>query len=141
MSHASILVHFNAEGPLNGRCSIAADLADRFHALLIGIAGWAPMSVFPPPEDVLEKAAMSDCHLQEMKTLLDQKGTEFCAAFARPSRPVEWRSRLDVPTEAVARAARAADLVIIGKTGARIRSEISILESQAKSRPAPTRRA
>jgi nucleotide-binding universal stress UspA family protein len=49
-----------------------------------------------------------------MKTLLDQKGKEFCAAFGRPDRRVEWRSILDFPTEAIAREARAADLVIIG---------------------------
>ena len=98
---------------LGGRVSIAADLADRFHARLIGVAGWAPMSVFPA-EEALENPAPGDFHLQDMKTLLDQKGKEFCAAFGRPDRRVEWRSILDFPTEAVACEARAADLVIIG---------------------------
>ena len=98
---------------LDGRVSIAADLADRFHARLIGVAGWAPMSVFPA-EEALENPAPGDLHLQDMKTLLDQKGKEFCAAFGRPDRRVEWRSILDFPTEAVACEARAADLVIIG---------------------------
>ena len=113
MSYASLLVHVDADATLDGRNSIAADLADRFHALLIGIAGWAPMWVFPTQESI-ENPAPGDFHLQDMKTLLDQKGKEFCAAFAKPDRRVEWRSILDVPTEAVARTARAADLVIIG---------------------------
>ena len=47
MSYASLLVHVDADGQLDGRTNIAVDLADRFHARLIGVAGWAPMSVFP----------------------------------------------------------------------------------------------
>ena len=117
MSYASVLVHVDHEAPLEGRCSIAAELADRFHALLIGVAAWAPMAVFPPAEEVSEKPAVGDFHLQDMKTLLDQKGKEFCAAFGTPDRRVEWRSILDFPTEAVARQARAADLVIIANLG------------------------
>jgi nucleotide-binding universal stress UspA family protein len=113
MSYASLLVHVDADGRLDGRSSIAADLADRFHALLIGLAAWAPMSVFPA-ERAVENPAVGDFHLQDMQTLLDQKGKEFCAAFARPDRKVEWRSIVDFPTEAIAREARAADLVIIG---------------------------
>ena len=104
MSYASLLVHVDADGRLGSRSSIAADLADRFHALLIGLAAWAPMSVFPA-EQAVENPAIGDFHLQDMKTLLDQKGKEFCAAFARPDRKVEWRSILDFPTEAIAREA------------------------------------
>jgi nucleotide-binding universal stress UspA family protein len=113
MSYTSLLVHVDADGRLDGRSGIAADLADRFHALLIGLAAWAPMSVFPV-EQAGKNPAVGDFHLQDMKTLLDQKGKKFCAAFARPDRKVEWRSILDFPTEAIAREARTADLVIIG---------------------------
>jgi nucleotide-binding universal stress UspA family protein len=113
MSYASLLVHVDADGQFDGRINIAADLADRFHARLIGVVGWAPMSVFPA-EEALKNPAPEDFHLRDKKTHLDQKGKEFCAACGRPDRRVEWRSVLDFPTEAVAREARAADLVIIG---------------------------
>src|SRR6516165_9523224 len=113
MSYVSLLVHVDADAQLDGRSHVAADLADRFHAVLIGIAGWAPMSVFPA-EEAIENPAVGDFHLQDMKTLLEQKGKEFCTAFGRAGRQVEWRSNLEFPTEAVAREARAADLVIIG---------------------------
>jgi CBS domain-containing protein len=36
------MVHVDAETKLNGRVSVAASLAERFRAHLIGIAGWAP---------------------------------------------------------------------------------------------------
>jgi nucleotide-binding universal stress UspA family protein len=113
MPYVSLLVHVDLEGPMRGHVSVAADLADLFRARLIGVAGWAPMSVFLAQE-ALDNPGVGDFHLQDMKTLLDQRGKEFCAAFGTPERKVEWRSILDFPTEAVAREARSADLVIIG---------------------------
>jgi nucleotide-binding universal stress UspA family protein len=113
MSYATLMVHVDVDGRLGGRVGVAASLADRFHAHLIGIAGWAPMSVFLADE-ALTNPAPADIHLQDMKSLLDLKGKEFRAAVGTNGRSVEWRSILDFPTEAVAREARAADLVIIG---------------------------
>jgi nucleotide-binding universal stress UspA family protein len=112
MSYASLLVHVDADSEFDGHISIAAELADRFHARLIGVAGWAPMSVFLA-EEALRGAPPTVPDLQDMKSLLDLKGKEFCAAFGTRDRKVEWRSILDFPTDAVAREARAADLVII----------------------------
>ena len=43
----------------------------------------------------------------------DEKGSFACVGLARSH--VEWRSSLDFPTEFIAREARAADLVIIGR--------------------------
>ncbi len=113
MTYATLMVHVDVDGELGGRVSVAADLADLFHAHLIGIAGWAPMSVFPV-EEMQTDPAPGDTHLQDMRALLDAKGNQFCAAVGTGERRVEWRSVLDIPTEAVAREARAADLVIIG---------------------------
>ena len=105
-------LHVECEGELGGHVSIAAGLADLFRARLVGVAGWAPMSVFLAQE-AFDNPSPGDFHLQDMKTLLDQRGKEFCAALDKPDRRVEWRSILDFPTEAVAREARSADLVII----------------------------
>jgi nucleotide-binding universal stress UspA family protein len=113
MSYATLMVHVHAEGELSGRVAIAADLADRFHAHLIGIAGWAPISLFLS-EEMIRNPPPTHPHLQDMMSMLDLKGREFSAAVEGGGRRVEWRSILEVPTEAVAREARAADLVIIG---------------------------
>jgi nucleotide-binding universal stress UspA family protein len=113
MSYASLMVHVDADGELAGRVGIAAGLADRFDAHLIGIAGWAPMSVFLADE-ARDNPTPASRHLQDMRSLLEQKGKEFCAAVGASGRRAEWRSVLDYPAEAVAREARAADLVIIG---------------------------
>ena len=81
MSYVSLMVHVDADRELGGRIGIAADLADRFHARLIGVAGWAPMSVFLAQEALINPApAVPD--LQDMKSLLDLKGQQFCKAVA-----------------------------------------------------------
>ena len=94
MTYATLMVHVDVDGELGGRVSVAADLADRFDAHLIGIAGWAPMSVFPV-EEMQTAPAPGDTHLQDMRTLLDAKGEQFCAAVGTGERRVEWRSVLD----------------------------------------------
>ncbi len=113
MSYATLMVHVDVDAKLGRRVNIAADLAERFRARLIGIAGWAPMSV-SAPEEPGNDTTQSDFHLQDMKTLLEQKGKEFRAAVSKLDGRTEWRFELDFPTEVVAREARAADLVIIG---------------------------
>jgi nucleotide-binding universal stress UspA family protein len=113
MTYAALMVHVDLDGELPGRVQVAADLAERFRAHLIGVAGWAPMSVFLA-EEARRDPATSESHLQDMRSLLDEKGKAFRAAVAKADPHAEWRSVLDYPTEVVAREARAADLVIIG---------------------------
>jgi nucleotide-binding universal stress UspA family protein len=112
MTYTTLMVHVDVDSELGGRAHLAAGLADRLGAHLIGIAGWAPMAVFLAA-DAPTEPAVGDFHLQDMRTLLDQKGKQFCAAVDSGDRRAEWRSFLELPTEAVAREARAADLVIV----------------------------
>ena len=79
MSYASLMVHVDVDAEVGGRVAIAADLADRFRTHLIGVAGWAPMSVFPA-DNPQNDPVPPDPHFQDMKALLDQKGQEFHAA-------------------------------------------------------------
>jgi hypothetical protein len=46
MAYATLMVHVDADGELPPRVKIAAELAERFQASLIGVAAWAPISVF-----------------------------------------------------------------------------------------------
>jgi nucleotide-binding universal stress UspA family protein len=113
MSYATLMVHVDTEGELSGRVHVASDLADRFRAHLIGVTGWGQMALFQP-EETLTQSAPQQPLLQNMMRSLDLKGQEFLAAVESNGRRAEWRSALDIPTEVVAREARAADLVIIG---------------------------
>jgi nucleotide-binding universal stress UspA family protein len=112
MSYATLMVHVDVDAVLGVRVDIAADLAERFSADLIGVAGSAPMAVFPPDERHAD--VPSDPQLRDMKAVLDQKGQAFHAAVGKLAGHVEWRGELEFPTELVAREARAADLIVIG---------------------------
>jgi nucleotide-binding universal stress UspA family protein len=117
MSYATLIVYVDVEGKPDGRVSVAADLARRFDAHLIGIASGAPISVVLG-EDAPTEAAAQTPHLRDMKVLLDRRGQEFRAAIGTSSRRVEWRSVVGLQADVVAREARAADLVIIGNARA-----------------------
>ena len=74
------------------------------------------MSVFLADEARERPGAVRDFHFQDMKTLLGPERGAVSRCGPQAQWPTaEWRSGLDFPTEAVARAqARAADLIIIG---------------------------
>ncbi len=117
MSYATLMVYVDVEGKPDGRVSIAADLARRFDAHLIGIASGAPISVVLG-EDALSEATAETPQLRDIKDLLDKKAEQFHAAVGSSSRRVEWRSVVGLQADVVAREARAADLVIIGNARA-----------------------
>ena len=91
MSYATLMVYVDVEGKPDGRVSVAADLARRFDAHLIGIASGAPISAVLG-EDAPNEAAAQTPHLRDMKALLDRRGQEFRAAIGTSSRRVDWRS-------------------------------------------------
>src|SRR6516165_7896863 len=113
MSYAVLMVHVGAGRIDARRIRLAVDLADRFHARLIGIAG---RSYLPPflAEAPAVGAERNDGERKEMMDVLADMGKKFHAA-AKHVEHVEWRG---IPADAnsiVAREARAADLVIIGR--------------------------
>ena len=113
MSYAALMVHVGA-GRIDGRrIRLAVDLANRFHARLIGIAG---RTYLPPflAEDPAPDAERNDGERREMMDVLADMGKKFHAA-AQHIEHVEWRGIPDDANSIVAREARAADLVIIGR--------------------------
>ena len=112
MPYSSLLVHVDVDGELGGRVQLAAGLADRFHSHLIGIASWMAWPPFIVAGLPVNPTVES---YEEMRAVLSRREKEFrdCVGVGRSQ--VEWRSSLDFPTEFVARGARAADLVIVGR--------------------------
>src|SRR6201997_1098689 len=117
MSYTTLMVYVDVEAKPDGRVSVAADLARRFDAHLIGIASGAPISVVLG-EDAPNGAAAETPRLRDLKALLDEKAQQFHAAVGSSSRRVEWRSVVGLQAAVVAGEAGAADLVIIGNARA-----------------------
>src|ERR1700694_135760 len=105
MSFKTLMVHVDLDGAIDGRARIAAELAGRFDALLIGISAWAPRPAFTADGAVVESMP-AEVDLQVMSGLLKAKGEEFLAIVGRTGRPVEWRSALELPSEFIPREIR-----------------------------------
>ena len=114
MSYSTLLVHVDLDGEIGGRIRLAAGLADHFHSHLIGAASWMARPPFVVEGIAIDPAPTEEDY-KEMREVLGRRGKEFRAFVGTDRSKVEWRSSLDFPTEFVAREARAADLVIIGR--------------------------
>jgi nucleotide-binding universal stress UspA family protein len=111
MSYAALMVHFDATPQSAGRLRLAVDLSARFKAALIGIAGRSYLPPFLADDGAANKG---DAEEREMVGILAGIGTKFRAGAQR-IKDVEWRGALDDTNGLVARQARAADLVILGR--------------------------
>ena len=114
MSFATMMVHVDVDPPSDERIRLAIELAARFRATLIGASAWEPR---PPLTygGVVIDANVTEDMLKGMSAQLDRAGQHFRALAGGRDQPVEWRSAIDSPTEFVAREARAADLLIVGR--------------------------
>ena len=116
MSYASLMVYVEADAIPEQRVRLAANLADKFAAMLIGVSALA----IPPPvvADGMVMAELTDDDIELMRARLADKGNWFRRIAGGDHRRLDWHAALDFPTEALARAARSADLVLIGQVKA-----------------------
>ena len=116
MSYTSLMVYVDQELE---RVRLAADLAGRLRARLIGIAARPTMPVVTG-----EDAAIDATLFQEQEVAarqhLDKAGELFRATAGSAPAALEWRSAPDFPDRFVVRESRAADLVVIGQTSAKL---------------------
>jgi nucleotide-binding universal stress UspA family protein len=117
MSFATVMVHVELEPQTDARVRLAAGLAERFAATLIGVSA----SVLPPYPAENGYFVTREFFEQERRDILAAlKRTE--AAFraaagagGAPGLKLEWRSALDLAENYVVSEARSADLLIVGQ--------------------------
>jgi len=114
--YRTILVHVDTEPGATARIRFAADLARRFGAKLIGLAAALPR----PPVEAITAGVMdaSILELDREQIAADFKLAEeqFRTLAGEPGMTVEWRAADNFPTFALADAASAADLVVVGRS-------------------------
>ena len=107
---ASVMVHVDFDGHSDSRIRIAADIANRFDAVLIGVAGWLPSR----ERWLAAEFELGDDRLDRISVELDRLAERFRGVAHRTVRNMEWRGSFHFPREVIAAEARAADLVVIG---------------------------
>lgn len=112
MSYSTIMVQLDAQGANDARLRIAADLAERFDARLIGIAAGDIQPFYFAEGAVAQEFLEKD--RAGLKAQLAACEEHFRKMLKGRAKSIEWRSALERPADFVAREARAADLIVTG---------------------------
>jgi nucleotide-binding universal stress UspA family protein len=108
VSYTTIMVYVDAEHPSRNRIELAADLAERFNSVLIGVS-----ALLLPAEIVTGGFAVTIATGAETETHLSLAGDLLRSICHRQKTRVDWRPSPDPPLGVVTREARAADLVVL----------------------------
>lgn len=109
MSYSALVVYVDPDETREELVRLAAGLADKFGAMLIGLSARA----IPPP--ILANGLMMPAapDINAMQAQLANRGSWFRRIADGNRRKMEWRSALGPATEVLTREARSADLVLI----------------------------
>jgi len=115
MPYKTILVHCDAGGMAANRARVAADLAVRFGARLVGIHVCAQFT--PPPflEGGSAMDALYHSYQEQARTGEAAATAAFQTAAAGKDLSTEWRSVYGWTTEEISVHARYADLIVVGQ--------------------------
>jgi nucleotide-binding universal stress UspA family protein len=114
MTYKTVMVGLAVGQPNDSRLEVAAQLAERFGARVIGIAA----AEFSPPLYFTEgepAQRLIDQGWAAVKSRLKGLEGEFRAAMQNRAVEAEWRCGEDFPTRFVVQQARACDIIVVGE--------------------------
>ncbi|MBV8428797.1 MAG: universal stress protein [Hyphomicrobiales bacterium] len=115
MQYSSVMVHVSPSEVALNRIALAAELAERFAAVLIGIAA-RPVNI----QVFNEYGGLEDRVIKHELNIAVAQITDAERLFKRAAMGrncLEWRSKLGRPTPFIVEQARAADLIVIANDG------------------------
>ena len=114
MTYGTLMVHLELGRSNAGLLQIAGDLAERFHASVIGIAACQPMQIVYG--DGFISGDIYEQDRQQLDKEMEAAEAEFQSALQTRAVTLEWRSTVmfTLLSDYLAREARSADLVITG---------------------------
>jgi nucleotide-binding universal stress UspA family protein len=110
MTYTTVMLYIDADSKSPQLLRLGVDLARKFNAALIGISALAVRPPFVAEEVVIEGVTEAEIRMKLTKT--EKWFRKIAGAEHQGS---EWRSIVDFPTDALAREARSADLIVIGQ--------------------------
>lgn len=111
MSYATLMVWVNVDHVSKQFVGVAADVADKFAAHLIGLSA---VEMVPPfvAEGVVIVDHATEFDIDKVKATLAEAGSKVQTVVGK-GRQIEWRSAIAYPTETLINEARCADLIVI----------------------------
>jgi nucleotide-binding universal stress UspA family protein len=116
MTYATVMVGLSVDRPNDARLEVAAQLAERFGAAVIGITAVE----FSPPLYLIsgeQAQELFDRGRTAIKRRATELESEFRAAMLNRVAEVEWRCAEDFPSRYIVQQARACDIIVIGEAG------------------------
>ena len=116
MTYATVMVGMALGEPNDAPLEVAAQLAERFGARVIGVAA----ATFEPPLYFTAGGAaqlLVDQGWATVKGPLEGLESEFRNAIQNRAAEIEWRSAEDFPTRYLVQQARACDIIVLGEAG------------------------
>jgi nucleotide-binding universal stress UspA family protein len=114
VAFATVMVHVDIDGSSDARIRLAATLADRFMATLIGISSCI-LPPYPSEGAYFVTRELIEEERRDMAASLKRVEAAFRGQAGQGRTGVEWRSAMEVPDDYIAANARSADLLVIGR--------------------------
>ncbi len=116
MGWATLVVDVEAGDDDKTRIELAAELARQFGAMLVGVAARDVVPpVTAPAAGPVIVAALLAAQAKDIQKHLDAAEQQFWAVAGKKDKQFLWRSAIDNPAKMLAREARTADLVVVGR--------------------------
>lgn len=114
MAYATVMVHVDVDGSSEARIRLAATLADRFMATLIGISSCV-LPPYPAEGAYFVTRELIEEERRDMAVSLKRAEAAFRSQAGPHRTGTEWRSAIDVPDDYLAANARSGDLLVIAR--------------------------
>src|SRR5438270_266089 len=113
MNYKTVMVSLALDRPNDACLAVAGDLAERFHARVVGMAASdIRPTLYFAEGDFAQKVL--DEEGAAVRKRLSELETEFRSSISKRAKSVEWRSALTLPIPHVMQHARAADILVVG---------------------------
>ena len=114
MAYTTVMVHVDVDGASDARVRLAATLADRFMATLIGISSCI-LPPYPTEGAYFVTRELIEEERRDMVALLKRVEEAFRSQAGPDRSKIEWRSAIEVPDDYIAANARSGDLLVIAR--------------------------
>lgn len=114
MTYRSLMVHLDLEQGSEPALRAACELADRFKSKVIGVAAGLPAA--PIHADGMIASSVLEVDTEQLNEAIGRCEARFRSALKDFSGSLEWRSGAANPADFLAAEARAADLLVVGRS-------------------------
>lgn len=113
MTYKTVMVHLDLEQPSESALRVTRELADRFKSNVIGVTAGLPN--VPVHADGMIATSVLESDYEQLNQAIGRCESHFRSELSDFGGTLEWRADAAYPADFLAREARAADLLVVGR--------------------------